>query len=274
MGGQAVERLRSIPARAGEPLPCAAAMAWRQVYPRSRGGTGAAPGDDLLVQGLSPLARGNRLGRRQLGVQHRSIPARAGEPLEAHLPRLQPKVYPRSRGGTRVRKALRGLSAGLSPLARGNRCLRHHRRSAHRSIPARAGEPARKASRSPTIKVYPRSRGGTSRVDALTGAVQGLSPLARGNHERQRRDGQLIRSIPARAGEPLKKHFPAEGRCRTIANVNAKSGSGRLLAPRRWARLAPHQIYAVGIHNCLGSLAECAYSLFPYRCGISPGHHN
>ncbi len=71
----------SIPARAGEPNPTWAMRALVGVYPRSRGGTAEKKVSAYVLQGLSPLARGNRLVNLADGYEAGSIPARAGEPM-------------------------------------------------------------------------------------------------------------------------------------------------------------------------------------------------
>ena len=49
-----------IPARAGEPRPGEFGFTHSGAYPRSRGGTTEQRGEELLMWGLSPLARGNQ----------------------------------------------------------------------------------------------------------------------------------------------------------------------------------------------------------------------
>ena len=71
-----------------------------QVYPRVRGGTVKCAAASLVLTGLSPRARGNRLRDRiELGVDG-SIPACAGEPRTFARERTVTTVYPRVRGGT------------------------------------------------------------------------------------------------------------------------------------------------------------------------------
>ena len=55
-------------------------------------------------------------------------------------------------------------------------------------------------------RVYPRSRGGTANKKARLIPFVGLSPLARGNLVHLDGSGVLGGSIPARAGEPVKRH--------------------------------------------------------------------
>ena len=111
----------SIPARTGEPDSVQAGCDYIRVYPRSHGGTHRIQWIARQFQGLSPLARGNHGKRVQQGVVARSIPARTGEPDEGTSNFDLNGVYPRSHGGTLIQGVRGARSAGLSPLARGNR---------------------------------------------------------------------------------------------------------------------------------------------------------
>ena len=140
------------------------------------------------MPGLSPRVRGNLPPRVVPMKCHRSIPARAGEPLPWVSARQLCGVYPRACGGTHSRH---------SPIISG-----------WRSIPARAGEPS---GSSPSLRlepVYPRACGGNHscrQVDLRPIVATGLSPRVRGNLSARRLHFgavPLIWSIPARAGEP------------------------------------------------------------------------
>ena len=191
-----------IPARAGEPGRPTRAAPRYGAYPRSRGGTGMVMLGSRTSKGLSPLARGNLLDVFLLGKWRGPIPARAGEPTEDTDGYYATAAYPRSRGGTRRVSFQRGSHGGLSPLARGNP---HHELASYLPfgpIPARAGEPVFPSRSFLVLGAYPRSRGGTKVVLTDGGAVQGLSPLARGNRWARWESGERGGPIPARAGEP------------------------------------------------------------------------
>ena len=100
-------------------------------------------------------------------------------------------------------------SDGLSPRVRGNPARRRRRRRRPGSIPACAGEPARRLPDKPGRGVYPRVCGGThQRVDGV-GGKRGLSPRVRGNLLTGGRGGGGGGSIPACAGEPPLNAVPA-----------------------------------------------------------------
>ena len=121
--GQVVDSVsaRSIPACAGEPLGHDADMLVSQVYPRVCGGTMCRQDGVKQVTGLSPRVRGNLVRAINGGNAQGSIPACAGEPLNARALLDRIGVYPRVCGGTARTSALGGSGPGLSPRVRGNR---------------------------------------------------------------------------------------------------------------------------------------------------------
>ena len=77
------DRIRSIPACAGEPLAVAVGVNVFRVYPRVCGGTRATCSARCAMTGLSPRVRGNPAGSGPPHPGRRSIPACAGEPVPA-----------------------------------------------------------------------------------------------------------------------------------------------------------------------------------------------
>ena len=194
---------RSIPAHAGEPFVAGDLRPRVSVYPRPRGGTATPAGRLRRPPGLSPPTRGNPRALYRAVNTHRSIPAHAGEPRRRLTPPARVTVYPRPRGGTPVFGRGGNDRRGLSPPTRGNRRRAWSRRGWRWSIPAHAGEPIPEAPARESRRVYPRPRGGTAMVSAISTVREGLSPPTRGNR------GSIVaissdgRSIPAHAGEPV-----------------------------------------------------------------------
>ena len=152
-----------------------------KVYPRVCGGTCLLAPVALGFLGLSPRVRGN-LGRVQsLDDDFRSIPACAGEPIDAGCRRTRIRVYPRVCGGTLYQEWQINSVEGLSPRVRGNRKRRCPAVRCPGSIPACAGEPWHSAPTSTRYQVYPRVCGGTAQVFAVRRVRRGLSPRVRGN---------------------------------------------------------------------------------------------
>ena len=173
---------RSIPAHAGEPRGASARGVWLRVYPRPRGGTQGLDGLKRVLPGLSPPTRGNPPSAATKALNRGSIPAHAGEPIQARSWRGREEVYPRPRGGTGGTGGGSTCGIGLSPPTRGNPRMGAGVCDTERSIPAHAGEPSRGASHWDAAGVYPRPRGGTRAPPPPPRAAPGLSPPTRGNH--------------------------------------------------------------------------------------------
>ena len=159
-------------------------------------------------QGLSPRVRGNRRPMEQAAGHIRSIPACAGEPptLLTYGPSIG--VYPRVCGGTTSCNLTPTPVSGLSPRVRGNPLYEIVLRCGERSIPACAGEPSTLATSADSIWVYPRVCGGTAFFGSLLQHAHGLSPRVRGNRGHEVRIGRRRGSIPACAGEPIRRQRP------------------------------------------------------------------
>ena len=191
-----------IPAGAGEPCLTPCACTWSGAYPRGRGGTAGRTQTAPPSTGLSPRARGNRPLRAKYAGSAGPIPAGAGEPGRRRGRRAVDGAYPRGRGGTQAALIPMLKSLGLSPRARGN--PRRYRGGSTRTgpIPAGAGEPQHESWSYPSVRAYPRGRGGTSDRLLPAGAGEGLSPRARGNRRDPHTPDADKGPIPAGAGEP------------------------------------------------------------------------
>ena len=130
----------SIPARAGEPSRSGSCTTVSGVYPRTGGGTAGRRRLVPAHMGLSPHGRGNRSRWSSRKRCSGSIPARAGEPPRGcrergilgvyprtgggtsvrRRPRRRPRVYPRTGGGTARQPSADQACSGLSPHGRGN----------------------------------------------------------------------------------------------------------------------------------------------------------
>ena len=162
-----------------------------------------------MMMGLSPPARGNRLGNGLGEPSSRSIPARAGQPARRGGSGWPAPVYPRPRGATRTWRRHHLSRRGLSPPARGNHVLAGPNGHVWGSIPARAGQPKCPRQRTAAVAVYPRPRGATMGVSYNSLAGDGLSPPARGNQMPRWESVSPAGSIPARAGQPRLPPLPS-----------------------------------------------------------------
>ena len=195
----------SIPACAGEPVEYEKRGRAPWVYPRVCGGT-REPFNELLgYGGLSPRVRGNRAGDISPAAAAGSIPACAGEPVLNMARTERVAVYPRVCGGTGDCDRKRVAGIGLSPRVRGNLGAMLVVVAYWRSIPACAGEPASQHRSARRYRVYPRVCGGTISAAYCSGWDKGLSPRVRGNLAGRTARRRPWRSIPACAGEPLRR---------------------------------------------------------------------
>ena len=213
-------RVGSIPACAGQPIMTVSHRTQRTVYPRVCGAAWTSWRSRPPATGLSP-----RLSRLDYAC--------AGQPQRTHLPFPLHRVYPRVCGAA----VADGLSLvkvhGLSPRVRGSPLSSPGDPGWMRSIPACAGQPARRAPGA--AGVYPRVRGSlvlsdhrcvcgaavgaapaweTSVYPRVCGAAPwesigstdttGLSPRVRGSRPARVLQNPFGGSIPACAGQPLR----------------------------------------------------------------------
>ena len=135
-------------------------------------------------------------------------------------------VYPRVGGETVLSAPDHRHAAGLSPRGRGNRAAGADRQPAPRSIPAWAGKPRWACSPRCRPWVYPRVGGETRTTADRRRMVPGLSPRGRGNPRPRRRQRDVVRSIPAWAGN-LSRYPPGNRQGGSIPAWAGKPRSGR-----------------------------------------------
>ena len=169
-------------------------------HPRSRGEHFNLRGDEHVVSGSSPLARGTQEEEVAATSAPRLIPARAGNTTQEAPQFHSGAAHPRSRGEHLT--LFRRLSAGFgsSPLARGTLNYRARLAINIRLIPARAGNTSSRRTARSWTAAHPRSRGEHLVVVMDTAQECGSSPLARGTQGGINHGPRLVRLIPARAG--------------------------------------------------------------------------
>ena len=130
---------RFIPAHAGNTDPRRGGDRRMPVHPRARGEHACTSGARVPPTGSSPRTRGTQLRVRRGRLQHRFIPAHAGNtwPHEQH--QRSPAVHPRARGEHTSRPRTASRKTGSSPRTRGTRGPARRDRRPRRFIPAHAG---------------------------------------------------------------------------------------------------------------------------------------
>ena len=191
---------RFIPACAGN----ASANRWiasrAAVHPRVCGERGVVGDGELRPNGSSPRVRGTLRLPERVTLRVRFIPACAGNalPRPAWLSRLA--VHPRV-CGERIRFTWSGsTSAGSSPRVRGTRRSCAVPPLARRFIPACAGNAWRPSTWPSTLPVHPRVCGERGDVAIISSDIHGSSPRVRGTPPAARSAIDILRFIPACAG--------------------------------------------------------------------------
>ena len=96
-------------------------------------------------------------------------------------------------------------TTGLSPRGRGNPPGGDQGQRVPGSIPAWAGQPRKEWRRLGRYPVYPRVGGATGRDRDHVDLRSGLSPRGRGNRHHKAAPHTRVRSIPAWAGQPMRR---------------------------------------------------------------------
>ena len=109
-------------------------------------------------------------------------------------------VHPRERGERISIFIIASNSDGSSPRARGTAGMDGAALKARRFIPASAGNGPPASAHPRSASVHPRERGERKRACCSMGTTAGSSPRARGTAQRGEPLGEVIRFIPASAG--------------------------------------------------------------------------
>ena len=193
-------RWRIIPALAGNTLLLAPLLLLDTDHPRSRGEY-PPPGDrEARDEGSSPLSRGIRRGSLLYAVLYGIIPALAGNTPPRRVAPAGGWDHPRSRGEYRSLSSQRSCWEGSSPLSRGIRGSFAVPVLLIRIIPALAGNTESRRSTPRHRWDHPRSRGEYHATQRRRWPVRGSSPLSRGIPAPAWARADLLRIIPALAG--------------------------------------------------------------------------
>ena len=169
-------------------------------HPRSRGEHAAGYFCQFPPAGSSPLTRGARPGRWEIGTRYRIIPAHAGSTVTLPHPAVTDWDHPRSRGEHQTIGAPSSALCGSSPLTRGARNAGRPRWPTVRIIPAHAGSTSSASTGAGRYPDHPRSRG-EHRSNLSPSRLQyGSSPLTRGARASLQSRIAWRRIIPAHAG--------------------------------------------------------------------------
>ena len=223
---QAIDRLPTspfIPAQAGNTLARRAVHAATPVHPRAGGehpaksspattatGSSRAGGEhaarrasSLTCAGSSPRRRGTLVVGREQHVEHRFIPAQAGNTGPANASSTASPVHPRAGGEHRWLLCPGCYSDGSSPRRRGTPAGCRSGAIFRRFIPAQAGNTRRPATRAFPRSVHPRAGGEHNVNERPAPLIFGSSPRRRGTHYVVGAGYIGNRFIPAQAGNTV-----------------------------------------------------------------------
>ena len=215
--------VRFIPARAGNATSRRPRGRAASVHPRAGGERSTIDSTFFRSIGSSPRGRGtprllvheqvehrfiparagNAAGRRRSCRRRPVHPARAGNAARACAHRSSSTVHPRAGGERRGHREGRLMSDGSSPRGRGTRAQRHPERPRARFIPARAGNATSPIASCAVTSVHPRAGGERMAGRSFGRSSHGSSPRGRGTQEVVSRDHRGASVHPRAGGERI-----------------------------------------------------------------------
>ena len=220
--------LRFIPAHAGNTDGATGKGGCLAVHPRTRGEHPRCSRSRGSKDGSSPHTRGTQLAAVPLGLQHRFIPAHAGNTSTGRGSPSPWPVHPRTRGEHEQIAANVGGGTGSSPHTRGTPERRAAVASRLRFIPAHAGNTAIWPAASGAMPVHPRTRGEHIGMPTLDSEGSSVHPRTRGEHGdmasgvgRNAGSSPHTRGTPGSAPTPLleRRFIPAHAGNTTVGTV-------------------------------------------------------
>ncbi len=164
----------------------------------------------MISSGSSPRVRGTRPRPGPRRGRYRFIPARAGNAGTRCNASWSGTVHPRACGERASGGKINFADFGSSPRVRGTRRRRSGHRARSRFIPARAGNALASLMERQCRPVHPRACGERLLVERHECMEFGSSPRVRGTRVREHPQRNVIRFIPARAGNAHRQHRLAD----------------------------------------------------------------
>ena len=197
---------RIIPAHAGNTCETDKRASNAADHPRACGEHAVGRWPALALAGSSPRMRGTQglAMANRLGI--RIIPAHAGNTVNTARPRSWPPDHPRACGEHAHICCLRALDLGSSPRMRGTLQIKVSHLAIWRIIPAHAGNTRIVRDSKLSETDHPRACGEHNLQQVCPGAFRGSSPRMRGTPAFTAPENELMRIIPAHAGNTA---FPA-----------------------------------------------------------------
>ncbi len=192
---------RIIPAHAGQTKSLAALAALAADHPRACGANAVSTAAFMWPCGSSPRMRGKRLAKRNVHGIVRIIPAHAGQTGITRSKALGTADHPRTCGANWPGTTQQNTAVGSSPHMRGKPRTRGASGSVARIIPAHAGQTKEQTYIMQEAADHPRTCGANRLARTCQAPRYGSSPHMRGKPATSRAELQMIRIIPAHAGQ-------------------------------------------------------------------------
>ncbi len=190
-----------IPARAGQTQETSGKNTGDADHPRACGANESSLSRLSSTSGSSPRVRGKQLYETAKSQKRRIIPARAGQTGSSRPPWSAPSDHPRACGANKGSQDGFAQLFGSSPRVRGKRTAKTGQHATKRIIPARAGQTRYFQQRRFRRPDHPRACGANAAVIVSIRVTAGSSPRVRGKPHLLRVERDLVRIIPARAGQ-------------------------------------------------------------------------
>ena len=172
----------------------------RQEHPRVCGEHDPAYRIESKIIGSSPRTRGTPVQAEPVDLEHRIIPAHAGNTFSRDAALRLRADHPRARGEHQMAGHSRAMATGSSPRTRGTRRPWAAQRRQARIIPAHAGNTKCRNMLTNARTDHPRARGEHKSPTPPVTTPSGSSPRTRGTRTNVVLAGLQIRIIPAHAG--------------------------------------------------------------------------
>ena len=198
---QADDRVRIIPARAGQTSTRGVPSTSTSDHPRACGANSESETEVLRQNGSSPRVRGKLVAPCRSDRLRRIIPARAGQTWFRLSCGSRAPDHPRACGANYMLRYGYFVQRGSSPRVRGKRPSGSSTGTRLRIIPARAGQTRRSPSSHTRVPDHPRTCGANTHTFFLERQTHGSSPRVRGKRHDAVTPIVRRRIIPARAGQ-------------------------------------------------------------------------
>ena len=235
-------------------------------HPRACGANCQTLNIECGLDGSSPRMRGKLQHHRREERPRRIIPAHAGQTVCGARSIFAATDHPRACGANIFEMVASQPVSGSSPRMRGKPMIQRVHVDFPRIIPAHAGQTTADLTGAGTAADHPRACGANGRMSVRSSSPTGSSPRMRGKHRGERACADMLRIIPAHAGQTGGGAGSLNGRYGSSPRMRGK----RTRPPSRW--LAPRIIPAHAGQTRLFDGVPTSVPDHPRACGANNGY--